>query len=83
MPDDEEIETIEGNAGEANEQTQLESTIEVILTDEMFDERQRRIGERRKPAGPPLTEGPELESVTDADDVPPTGAEEAENESEV
>ena len=77
MPDEEELETIEGNAGEATEaEGELESVSDFEMPD--LDERQRLIRDRRKPGGPPLPEGEEgLESVEEGEEVPPTDPEES------
>jgi hypothetical protein len=54
MPDEQKIETHEGNAGEPQEQPPTTRAPAEQLPDSVFDDRQRRIGERRKEGGPPL-----------------------------
>lgn len=74
-PEEETIEVTEGEAPEAGEASGEESVGFEEIPEAVFDEKQRELGKRRKPAGPPLeddgAEGPE------APDVPPTEPEEA------
>lgn len=71
-PEEEIIEVTEGVAPELGEETGLESFAPEI-PESVFDERQRGMGRRRKPAGPPLRdEDTGLEGLELPDDVPPT-----------
>lgn len=83
MPRDPEEETIEVNEGEAPEVGEASGIEEGVgfeeIPESVFDEKQRELGTRRKPAGPPLAddeEAVELEGPQ-APDVPPTEPEEA------
>jgi hypothetical protein len=71
-PEDDDIEVQEGVASEYGEATGEES-VAVEIPDSVFDQRQRAIGTRRKPAGPPLRDdGDEGLEHPEAPDVPPT-----------
>ncbi len=77
-PEDETIEVTEGEAPEAGEASGEESFAPEV-PESVLDERQREMGRRRKPAGPPLEDDSEAfgEEGPEAPDVPPTEPEEA------
>ena len=71
-PEDEIIEVTEGVAPEFGAATGEES-LAPDIPESILDERQRGMGRRRKPAGPPLRdEDAGLEGLELPDDVPPT-----------
>jgi len=74
---EETIETQSGQLGEAHRQSPVRAAAvanAAAVSAELLDERQRRIGERRKPAGPPhaVVRGAAAMEVEEPSDVPPT-----------
>lgn len=78
-PEEESIEVYEGEAPEVGEASGEESFGIEEIPEAVFDERQREMGKRRKPAGPPLEDDSEAfgEEGPEAPDVPPTEPDEA------
>jgi hypothetical protein len=82
-PEEETIEVTEGEAPEYGEASGEESFGFEEIPDSVFDEKQRGMGRRRKPAGPPLPDEDDGLEGPEAADVPPTVPEpEPEPESE-
>ena len=75
-PEEEEVlEVTEGEAPEVGEASGEESFGFEEIPDSVFDEKQRGMGRRRKPAGPPLEDDdPGLEGVEPPDVLPTTPA---------
>jgi hypothetical protein len=71
-PEEEEIEVSEGLATEVGEASGEESFGFEEIPESVFDEKQRGMGRRRKPAGPPLEDDDEGLEGLEAPDVPPT-----------
>ena len=72
-PEEGTIQTNEGETAEAQEVTGEESFAFDEIPEEHFDARQRDMGRRRKPAGPPLEDDAELFGLEAPEpDVPET-----------
>jgi hypothetical protein len=71
-PEEETVEVTEGEAGEYGEAAGQESFGGEEIPDSVFDEKQRGIGRRRKPGGPPLGDEDDGLEAPEAPDVPPT-----------
>lgn len=71
-PEEEYVEVTEGEAPEVGEVSGEEGFVSDDIPDSVFDEKQRGIGKRRKPAGPPLEDEEEDDIGSEAPDVPPT-----------
>lgn len=82
-PEEGTIKTTEGETAEAQEVTGEEAVGFEEIPEEHFDARQRDMGKRRKPAGPPLQDDaelfgleapePDVPETTPAPEAPETG----------
>lgn len=88
MPDQPEdegtVETHSGQLGQAEHQSPARMAAVAnapTVSKELLDERQRQMGERRKPAGPPHVEAAVAQPAdTEPEDVPATDCDESQSE---
>jgi len=82
--DEEKVETHSGQIGDAQKPSPARAAAAhtAAVSADLLDERQRRIGERRKPAGPAHTEALGARSVEQEEpsDVPPTDCDDSQTE---